>query len=91
MMKKVQPEKAGVPPEALCRFFEALDTMPFDMHSVVMIRHGNVILETYYEPYKPYSLHRMFSVTKSLVGLAVGCLAEESKISLDSPICSYFP
>ena len=47
-MKKVQPEKAGVPPEALCRFFEALDTMPFDMHSVVMIRHGNVILETYY-------------------------------------------
>lgn len=91
MMKKVQPEKAGVPPEALCRFFEALDTMPFDMHSVVMIRHGNVILETYYEPYKAYSLHRMFSVTKSLVGLAVGCLAEENKISLDSPICSYFP
>lgn len=91
MMKKVQPEEAGVPPEALCRFFEALDAMPFDMHSVVMIRHGNVILETYYEPYKAYSLHRMFSVTKSLVGLAVGCLAEENKISLDSPICSYFP
>ncbi len=91
MMKKVQPDAEGVPYEALCRFCEALDAMPFDMHSVVMLRHGNVVLETYYEPCKSYSLHRMFSVTKSFVGLAVGCLAAENKISLDSPICAYFP
>lgn len=85
------PAMAGVSEESICRFFSRLDSLDFDMHSVIMMRYGKVLLESYYEPYGCDSLHRMFSVTKSFVGLAIGCLAEEGRINLDAPITSYFP
>lgn len=89
--EKISPEAAGVSSKALCRFFRQLDELSFDMHSVIMIRGGKLLLEAYYEPFKENDLHRMFSVTKSFVGLAVGCLAAEGKIELDASITSYFP
>ena len=33
----------------------------------------------------------MFSITKSFVSMAIGCLAEESKLKLDDKIVDYFP
>ncbi len=90
-MERILPDEAGVSSRSLCRFFETLDSMPFDMHSVIMIRHGKVLLETYYEPFSCDTLHRMFSVTKSFVALAIGHLAYEGKINLDDKITSYFP
>ncbi|MBQ8301431.1 MAG: serine hydrolase [Clostridia bacterium] len=90
-MNRISPDEAGVSSRSLSNFFEALDALPFDMHSVIMIRHGKVLLETYYEPYNKETLHRMFSVTKSFVGIAIGHLAYEKKIDLDAPITSYFP
>lgn len=90
-MERIQPEAAGVSSESLCCFFAALDRLPLDMHSVIMLRRGKVLLEAYYRPVQPESLHRMFSVTKSFVALAVGCLAEEKRLVLDNPVVSYFP
>ncbi|MGN1116356.1 MAG: serine hydrolase domain-containing protein [Candidatus Ornithomonoglobus sp.] len=89
--KYITPAQAGVPAEGICGFFETLDKTPIDMHSVIMLRGGKILLEVYYEPYKPYSLHRMYSVTKSFVSLAIGALAAEGRISLDDKIVKYFP
>lgn len=33
----------------------------------------------------------MFSITKSFVSMAIGCLAEEGKLKLDDKIVDYFP
>ncbi len=85
------PEKAGTPAAGLCAFFKTLDKTLIDMHSVIMLRGGRVLLEVYYEPYNSCSLHRMYSVTKSFVSLAVGALAAEGRISLDDKIAEYFP
>lgn len=90
-MENVLIDDANVSAKSLCNFFNALDKMPFDVHSVMMLRHGKVFLETYYKPYKSYCLHRMFSVTKSFVGLAIGCLYEDGRIDLDASITEYFP
>lgn len=87
----ISPEEAGVMAEALSRFFDALNALPFDMHSVIMLRGGKILLEKYYEPYERDTLHRMYSVTKSLVGLAILCLADEGRVDLDASITSYFP
>ena len=48
-------------------------------------------MESYYAPYTKDTLHRMFSVTKSFVSLAIGLLADEGRISLDDHIADYFP
>ena len=47
-------------------------------------------MESYYKPYDNNSLHRMFSMTKSLVSLGIGCLYGEHKLSLDDHIVDYF-
>lgn len=89
--EKISPSEAGVPQVAINRFLHELDSLPFDIHSVIMLRGGKMLLERYYEPYERDTLHRMYSVTKSLVGLAILCLADEGKIDLDTSITSYFP
>ncbi len=77
--------------KSLCRFFKRLDGLALDMHSVILSHGGKIISEVYYEPFHRGSMHRMFSVTKSFVGLAIGCLAKDGKISLDDSITKYFP
>lgn len=88
---RIEPTEAGVSKGAVEGFLNALDGLPFDIHSVILIRGGKMLLEKYYEPYDRDTLHRMYSVTKSFVGLAVLCLADEGKIGLDDPITKYFP
>lgn len=88
---RIEPSEAGVYQKSIGGFLDALESLPFDIHSVILIRGSKMLLEKYYEPYERDTLHRMYSVTKSLVGLAVLCLADEGKIGLDDPITKYFP
>lgn len=61
------------------------------VHSFLADQGGKLLLEEYKAPYDKSMLHRMFSVTKSFVSLAVGQLLADGLISLDDPIVSYFP
>lgn len=90
-LERISPEEAGVPRAAINRLLDELDALPFDMHSVIMLRGGKIFLEKYYAPYERDTLHRMYSVTKSLVGLAILCLADEGRVDLDASITGYFP
>lgn len=88
---KAMPEEAGIPSECIIRFIERLEKRQIPMHSFLIMRRDLLIAEGYYSPCGPESLHRMFSITKSLTALAVGLLADEGRISLEDPICQYFP
>ena len=61
------------------------------MHSLLVARHGKLVLEAYYEPYGRDTLHRMFSQTKSYTSLAIGLLVQEGRLRLNDRICEYFP
>ena len=84
------PEEAGVPSGAVVEFFETLKAKGIAMHSVLLARNGKVFTEGYYAPWNASMNHRMFSQTKSLVSLAIGCLQNEGKLHLDDTIVSYF-
>lgn len=73
------------------RFLDEVDASGVELHSAIMLSEGKIISETYYAPFNRDKLHRMFSVTKSFVSLAIGCLAAEGRIGLDDYICDYFP
>ena len=85
------PEEMGVTSESLIRFLKKLEDIDIPMHSAIIMRHDNIIMEAYYKPYERKTLHRMFSVTKSFVSLGIGLLEEEGKLSLDDHIIKYFP
>lgn len=85
------PEEAGIPSKAIHRFLSRLGGSGFPMHIVLLLRDGKLAAEAYYAPYKRDRLHRMFSITKSFVSIAIGLLADEGKLSLDDKIIAHFP
>lgn len=85
------PESVGLSSENICEFVNRLNSAEIPLHSLLVIKDDRLVFEGYQKPYGPEGLHRMFSVTKSMVSLAIGCLADEGKISLDDHIIDYFP
>ena len=60
-------------------------------HSVVLVRGHEIFTEFYRNPFKKNELHRMYSISKSFVSLAVGILIDEGKVKLDDKILKFFP
>ena len=55
------------------------------------MRGEDIFLEAYWEPFDKDTPHRMYSVTKSFVSVAVGLAEEDGLLDLDKPIAEYFP
>ena len=85
------PEEVGLDSRYVRRFLGRLQDKNVNLHSVLMGRGNALFLETYTAPYTRETPHRMYSVTKSFAGLAIGFLADEGKLSLDDPLVSFFP
>ena len=73
--------------EAMVRRLKKEDV---NMHGFVLTVHGVEKAKAYYAPFREGQPHRMYSVSKTMTGIAVGMLADEGKISLDDPITRYF-
>ena len=82
IMKISTPEKQGISSRSLLRFIDRLEEQKIPVHSILIARHGYLVLEAYYKPYERHTLHRMFSQTKSYTSLAIGLLVSEGRICL---------
>ena len=90
-MEKITPAKAGVRKQDLEALLDVFKRHCINTHSILMSRGGKLFFEQYWDPFTSDRPHRMYSVTKSFVSIAVGCLYDEGKINLDDPIIQYFP
>lgn len=61
------------------------------IHSFVMVRHGYLVAEQYYQGGSAASPHTMQSVTKSVTSLLVGIAAGQGKLSANDKVLSFFP
>ncbi len=89
--EKAAPESVGISPKGIEGFIKRLEKDELDMHSILIMRGGKLVFEGYYEPYGKNSLHRMFSISKSLTSIAIGMMIFDRDIGLDDKICDYFP
>lgn len=91
MFGRITPQEAGLPEGAIERFLAALRRSEINMHSLIMMKGNCIFYQREWAPYTVSTPHRMYSVTKSFVSMAIGCLADEGKLQLDDPIIRYFP
>ncbi len=89
MFEKVTPESVGVSSKNVEKYVRLMERYHLAIHSMIMIRHGKVFYENYWSPFDENYLHRMYSVTKSYVGIAIGFLVQDGLIDLDAPAVSY--
>lgn len=86
------PESQGVHSDHLRNLVQELAESPdTDMHHFMVLRHGNVICETDFAPYRKGVWHITHSMCKSITGMAVGLLVEEGKLELSENIYKIFP
>jgi CubicO group peptidase (beta-lactamase class C family) len=83
-------ETQGVSSRALLAFVEAADKLGV-AHSFMLVRHGHVVAEGFWEPYERDTVHEVYSVTKSFTSTAVGLALSEGKLSLATPVLEFFP
>ena len=91
MLETIRPEEEGLPSQAITDFLDRLEKYRVNMHGFSLVRKGKILAEGYWAPFQRGGQHRMYSVGKSLVSLAVGLLESEGRLNLDDRICSYFP
>jgi CubicO group peptidase (beta-lactamase class C family) len=86
------PEAEGVDSSILSNLYDYLATAGFNTDSVLVIRHGRIISETYVAPFSAELRHDLRSVTKSVVATLVGVALQDGKIaSIDQKVLSFFP
>ena len=73
------------------RALDFFDREGIALHSLLIAHKDEIITESYYSPYDRNSLHRLYSITKSINALGIGILLKKGQLSLDDKIASFFP
>lgn len=76
---------------AILRFVERLNREGVCMHGFTLMEDEVLRAKGYWAPFREGDIHRMYSVSKSVVSLAIGILLGQGKLVLDANIATYFP
>ncbi|NQT27131.1 serine hydrolase [candidate division KSB1 bacterium] len=85
------PESQGISSSAILKFIEIGEAEIDALHSVMILRHGQIVAQGWWEPYNAQSQHMLYSLSKSFTSTAIGMAVAEGKLSLDDTIISFFP
>lgn len=85
------PESQGISSDHLAALIRALGASKYtDMHHLMILRHGKVICECSFAPYRNGIWHITHSMCKSITGMAIGMLIDEGQLALDENIYKIF-
>jgi CubicO group peptidase (beta-lactamase class C family) len=85
------PEAEGVSSSAILAFLDGVAKSTSELHSFMLVRHGKVIAEGWWNPYAAKLKHTMYSMSKSFTSTAVGLAQSEGKLSVEDKVISFFP
>lgn len=89
-MKYALPEEKGISSKKIKEYIEMLEENGLTTHDVIISVGDTVVYENYWKPFDENFMHRMYSVTKSVVAIAVGFLEQDGLLSLDDSMEKYF-
>ncbi len=86
------PSAQGIDPAGVTAFLDAIDAASdIELHSLMIIRHGQVVAEGWWSPYGPDRVHLLYSLSKSFTSTAAGFAVDEGLLDLDATVLSHFP
>jgi CubicO group peptidase (beta-lactamase class C family) len=86
------PEMQGMDSALLAQMIEDISANQTGIHSVLVIRNGQMVVEAYFHPYTQDVKVHIQSVTKSVIGALVGIAMQEGILqNIDEPVLSFFP
>ncbi|MCR4672583.1 MAG: beta-lactamase family protein [Lachnospiraceae bacterium] len=90
--ERATPESQGIRSSYIRGFLKDIaDEEVINPHHIMILRHGKVIAECSFAPYRRGMWHAVNSMSKSLTGMAVGIAVGEDKLSPNAKISEIFP
>ncbi|NNK94479.1 MAG: serine hydrolase [Desulfobacterales bacterium] len=76
----------------LSELFSAIRKNDYEIDSVIIVRNGYVVLESYKDLLEPHFKHQIYSCTKSVSSALIGIAIDKGYIkSVDQPLLELFP
>ncbi|MFC2089536.1 serine hydrolase domain-containing protein [Bacteroidota bacterium] len=85
------PEAEGISSGAIIAFLDAVEESRQELHSFMILRHGKVVAEGWWNPYKPELKHTLYSTSKSFTSTAIGFAVTENLLTVEDKVISFFP
>lgn len=85
------PEAEGVDPAGIRNFIQAIEGSRHELHSLMILRHGKVVTEGWWAPYRCEFNHGMYSMSKSFTSTAIGFAVAEKRLTVNDRVISFFP
>jgi CubicO group peptidase (beta-lactamase class C family) len=87
------PEAQGLDRSVLSEYATRIEAGTYgEVHSLLVVRHGRLVSESYFRGWSADALHEMYSVTKSVTSLLVGIARDDGRLPhLDTLLLSVFP
>lgn len=90
--KSSTPEAQGMDSVKLTKMFEEIDQKKLNIHHVMIIRNGYIVMNCDFYPYAHDQMHLLNSITKSITSAAIGIAINEGLIlRAGDSVLSYFP
>ena len=77
--------------KAADKYFAAVAKEGQDLHSIMVVKDGNVVLEKWMSEGKEDTPHILNSVSKTFTSMAVGLAISEGRLALDEKLVDIFP
>lgn len=86
------PEEVGMESEPLARMFTALADQQRNISSILIVRHGFMLVEAYYSPFQRDIKHGLASAAKSITSLLLGLAIEGGYLAgTNQCVLDFFP
>ncbi|MEQ8583285.1 MAG: serine hydrolase [Marinoscillum sp.] len=85
------PEAQGISSVAIAALIDSMAQSGLGFHSVMIIRHGQVVAEGWWNPYQKELKHSLHSLSKSFTSTAIGFAVQEGLLTVNDPVVSFFP
>lgn len=85
------PEEQGMDSHKLAQMLIAIQQQHLNLHSLLVIRNGYLVSETYFGPYQQDTRHELYSCTKSFISTLIGIAVDKAYIDrTDHRIVDFF-
>ena len=90
--RTASPDEVGVPADVLARVGDRIASRTWrGLDSLIVIRRGYLVYETYYGASSRDDVHTMQSVSKSIASLATGIASDQGALGIEAPVLALLP
>ncbi len=90
-LPRSNPGSQDVSAGRIADFLDDVRRSGLELHSLMVVRHGVVVAEGWWDPYRADVVHELYSLSKSFTSTAVGFAAAEGLLSVDDPVLEHLP